>query len=126
MTFPEAEPLYSKLGKMIVEWNKIESHTRFILRLLAGGGHTSDVLTANLGTAALSEAIKTFADLENDNTLKKWLLHYAEHFSRIREYRNFYCHGISFFALTNEGECVGLGQEISAKGRLAITPGEIR
>jgi hypothetical protein len=108
------------LGEVIVKWNHLEANTQVLLTAIVGGGDRISILTANLGNVALKEAITTFANEFASDEFKPHVLHYAEFFDRLREYRNWFTHSILAIGRTESGEAMGLSQTISAKRRLTL------
>ncbi|NKM59274.1 hypothetical protein GFL21_33195 [Rhizobium anhuiense] len=119
----EAEKEFlAKIGEILLDWNVLEATIELITYRLAGGGNHIDVLTAHLGNVAMTDALKTLANEFGPEDLRDDILHTADLFDRLREYRNYYVHGIRLLAHKGDtsGPIVGLSQSTTAKSRLRL------
>lgn len=113
------------LGDLIIRWNGCEGSLRYLLALVSGGGIRFDILAAHFNPDALMNAFRTFAAETLDSPFKDHVLHAATYFDRLREYRNYYVHGIYLVSADREGRAVGLANSLSARGRLVLHPKQI-
>jgi hypothetical protein len=89
---------------------------------LASDGSTpaalkTNILTVELGSVGLEHALNSFAENLLDGEMAKAVRHVVSLFERLRGYRNYYGHGITFVLEKSDGP-VGPVRSISAKGKL--------
>ncbi|MBM7043584.1 hypothetical protein [Rhizobium lusitanum] len=120
-TTEEEREFLALFGLVVMDWNVLEAAIELITYRLAGGGGHIEVLTGHLGALGMNEAMKTLstefgpADLRND------IAHLAEMFDRLREYRNYYVHGIRLLGAGGDsGPVIGLSQSTTSKSRLKL------
>jgi hypothetical protein len=109
-------------GHMIITWNVAESSLIRLLAGLCGTGSVSTILkaqivTAELGSIGLSNALRTFADIILPPKLTEAVNHAVEYYERLRTYRNYYTHGITHILPVSDGPR-GFIRIITAKGSL--------
>jgi hypothetical protein len=83
------------LGRLIVNWNQAENSLRQILIDLCGASPAIWILTAELGSVSLENALKGASFDIGQARLTPYIEHCIEWFSRLREYRNYYVHSIN-------------------------------
>jgi hypothetical protein len=109
----------ARLGEMLLAWNSVESWMAGLLTWQIGGGSKMNALTAHIGNVTLTDILRTFAaDFSND-IVRPHLVHAAEYFDRLREYRNYYAHG-SQMLWPQRGEALAYLHQATAKGRFAL------
>lgn len=113
-------PYYALLGELIVSWNRAENMLSMVLTAICGGGSPLVwILTSDLGAVSLENALKSAtADLAAEE-LKDSIYHMVEWFSRLREFRNYYIHGVQR-VIKGETGLIGLIGQRSAKSVLAF------
>jgi hypothetical protein len=110
-------PFFATLGEVVVEWNRAEEILKMILVALCGANPKTWILTAELGNVGLENAVKSAtADLAPDE-FKDHIDHTVKWFSRLREFRNYYIHGVQRVTM-GDGENIGLIGQVSAKTAL--------
>lgn len=87
-------PFYSALGELIVIWNQAENRLRAILVGLCGIGPRTWILTAELGAISLENALRSSSQDIALPDLKPHIEACIKWFNLLREYRNYYVHGI--------------------------------
>ena len=135
---PKQPPqIFTRLGELIVKWNELEGKLQSLVHYLGNDWVTAVVLTAHMGNVSLVDALRTLAT-ERDETAKmldkygaSWrrekhwpplplllpdVTHLITCFERLREYRNFYVHGIT---RTGEGR-IFIASSTSARARLTV------
>lgn len=112
--------LEAALGRSVIAWNHFEASIEMIIYGLSGGGKRTDVLTAHMSSVTLANVLSTLANDFSSDQLQPHLLHLVEGFERLREYRNYYFHGIRLIGFTEAGEAEGLAQTTSARSRLTL------
>ncbi|MBZ9861456.1 hypothetical protein [Mesorhizobium sp. CA12] len=118
-TYERHVGLLVRLGLLVVKWNRLEANAQLMLYGLGGGGETIEALTANMGTVALTDGLRTLGAEFAPEMAKEHITHYLDLFDRIRAYRNHYVHGVRIMELRDE-KPVGLSQSVSAKSRLVF------
>jgi hypothetical protein len=128
---PENEFLI-KLGEMVLAFNRTERRLRDMLAgivtstSLNGRSITiAKIVTAELGGVGLTSALSSFANNVGDDPLGGLVNHAADYFDKVREYRNYYVHGIQTVIPTDKGGA-GFGSTESAKSKLKIHRGFVR
>lgn len=105
----EFERFYAALGEMIVRWNQAESEMKALLLNLVGlDTKAAWILVTELGSVSLEQALKSVAQDLAPPHLQSHIRGLVDWFSRLREYRNYYAHGI-------QTQVVGGGQGILAQ-----------
>ncbi len=107
----------AQMGEMLAEWNELEQHLFDLLVILSGSILAGTILAANLQTDSLLKTLKLVASEYDalrqriDKTLrhkakqKKLIVkmhgravprvhHLSDYVDRLREYRNYYVHGL--------------------------------
>lgn len=114
------EDFLGVLGILVVEWNHAESLLNTLLSFLSGGGTRVAILTAHMNTVAVCQALRTLANEKlADDDVAPHVLHYTDYFDRLREYRNYYIHGIKAVGFS-EGEAVGIAETVTARERWTL------
>jgi hypothetical protein len=117
-TKEDLSAFHAAIGALVISWNRAESILKVLLIALCGASPKTWILTAELGNVGLENALKSAsADLAPEE-LKDHIDHAIEWFSRLREFRNYYVHGIGRIGIVNDEMVAFLGQ-ISAKTALA-------
>lgn len=124
-TYQKHTELLTKLGLLVVEWNRLESCAQLMVYALAGADERIDILTAHMGTVSLSDALRTLAAECGPPKAKPHIDHFLALFERIRDYRNYYVHGLRLLVSDKDGRPVAMSQSQSAKARLVIHEGTI-
>lgn len=114
------------LGELVIAWNSAEIALRRLLSFIAFGNaghnaHKAYILTAELGAVALEQALRSFANFSSDVEAAAAIKHAASFSERVREYRNYYVHGISglgYGAAPDKSVPLGFIFYTSAKGHL--------
>ena len=106
---------------MAIKWNQAEDILRDILVNLCGGeGLEIWILTAELGAVSLENALKSASNDIAKDKLKPYIDHAVEWFSRLREYRNYYVHGIKSVTFSGDLSPIGVIGQTAAKTRIVI------
>jgi hypothetical protein len=108
------------LGSLIVNWNQAENSLRRILIDLCGASPAIWLLTAELGSVSLENALKSASFDIGPARLSPYIDHCIEWFSRLREYRNYYVHSINDIGLNSAEKVVGVYLQVSAKKRITV------
>jgi hypothetical protein len=116
---PEAHKVLSKLGQIAVEWNNVDALMRLLFSFFIGGGDKTDIVTAHLNSPVFINMMKTFTTEYAPKDVQGHFAHLYEFYDRMREYRNYYIHGIINIAY-QEDRPIGFAQSHSAKGRLVL------
>ena len=124
-TYVKHKSLLAKLGLLVVKWNQFETLTQTVLEALIGGGEKTYILTAHMGNVSLCDAIRTMGNEFAPDEAKTHLTHLLDLFERLREYRNYYVHGISDLTEASDGLPIGVAQSLSAKARLVLHQGRV-
>jgi hypothetical protein len=116
---PEHTELFTQLGRLVIAWNELEHTIRGVIFMLTlRDPVTAIILTADMNASALMQALRTVA-LEYDSTqeamhrdkqaneffskalperalqqVSPHVSHFLEYCDRLRDFRNFYVHGI--------------------------------
>lgn len=112
--------LLTKLGLLVVEWNRLEACAQLMVYGLAGADERVDILTAHMGTVSLTDALRTLSTECGPAKAKPHIEHFLALFDRIREYRNHYVHGLRILASDKDGNPVAMSESQSAKARLVL------
>jgi|SRR6185437_2030581 len=114
------EDFLGALGALVVQWNHAEALLNALLSYLSGGGARIEILAAHMNTVAVCQALRTLAnDKLTDDDVAPHVIHYADCFERLREYRNYYVHGIKAVGIS-EGEAVGIAETVTARQRWTL------
>lgn len=105
---------------MLVKWNQAESMLNNMVCTLFGLGNHGDILVAHMGNVALKDAMATLSFEFSDDVMREHIAHFLDLFDRVREWRNYYVHGI-VHACVVDGEAAGFIQMYQARGKLALT-----
>lgn len=115
-------------GEVIMEWNQAEARARrFLFELIGGHDASSYILLAHLGNVSLTDAISAYKEIRSPE-LVEHIGHYCTYFDRLREYRNYYVHGLMLVSpdwSTGVPNFCGEIEQITAKGRLAQTDDKV-
>ncbi len=108
------------LGDFIMTWNQAENAMRRLLLTLCGPSPTTRILTAELGTRGLTDGLNAMATtLKGERRIAVETV--VKLYNRIREYRNYYAHGISIIACHPDTNiAMGVAHMAMAKGKLAV------
>ena len=104
------------LGETIVTWNRAEGAFRALLATLCGESAAAQIVTAELGGVGITNALNAIA-VTLDAPIKTAVESVAKYFDVLREYRNYYVHGIQAIGVA-DGAGVGRAFMASAKGEL--------
>jgi hypothetical protein len=106
------------LGAAIIAWNQAEMVIRGLLVTLSGDGMVSYILTAELGSQGIIDALNAIAPMKGKE-LRVAIVTVSAYYERLRAYRNYYVHGL--MASGSDGkEASGLIYTSSAKGKFGI------
>jgi hypothetical protein len=114
------ETTFAAIGEIVVKWNDAENFMNAILVELCGSNPKTWILTAELGNVGLENALRTAAADIAPIHLREHLDHAIEWFSRLRETRNYYVHGIRRITTDKGGTPLGIIQQVSAKSALVF------
>lgn len=78
----------------IMMWNQAESSIKQIVQLLLGESTVSFAVAAEMKNLSLVRAVQVASKIDDLGDLSDHLRHYCIGFDILREYRNFYVHGI--------------------------------
>ena len=118
---PWAPEFLTALGHMIITWNEAESALRRLLAGLCGRGSVpallkAQIVTAELGSVGLSNALRTFADIILPSKPAEAINHAVEYYETVRAYRNYYTHGTDILPVSDGPR--GFIRITTAKGSL--------
>jgi hypothetical protein len=110
------------LGRLVLQYNEAETRLR---RLLVSAFEPisprdvmlAQIMTVELGNVGLTQALQSYANDLAPLTIREHILHAGTYFDRIREYRNFYVHGVTSVMGRQENP-IGLFHTRTAKGSL--------
>jgi len=105
---------------MLIKWNQAENMLSNLICHLYGLGNHGNILVAHMGNVALKDALTTLSFEFSDDVFRDHITHYLAYFDRVREWRNYYVHGILIEAEV-AGERGGYIQQMQARGKLAVT-----
>jgi hypothetical protein len=111
---------YAELGALVASWNQAENSLREMLVALCGARAEIWILTAELGSVSLQSALRSAATDIAAPALSPYIEHCVLWFDTLREYRNYYIHGINDVGPHTEQGFVGVSSHTSAKTRLVI------
>jgi hypothetical protein len=118
----------AKFGEVVMEWNQTEARARkFLFEMIGAKDMSAYILLAHLGNVGITDAIKAYKEIQKP-ALSEHIEHYCLYFDRLREYRNYYVHGlmlISFDWSKGNPHAVGEIEQFTAKGRLAQTDDKV-
>jgi hypothetical protein len=118
---PAQQAILMRLGELIVKWNACENLLRTLLIYAAGNTDRSNILTAHMGTTEVCDALKTMANEFAPPEINEHIPYLITFFERIREYRNYYVHGISGFMTKQDDQTIkGYTQQRVARTRLTV------
>ncbi len=125
MQFSDYERDYlTSLGNLILRYNNAEERSRSLLVDLTTarpktvrGIMLAKITTVELGAVGITHALQCYAKDVVESKFREPILHAADYMDRIREYRNFYVHGIGTIINTDSGP-KGFLHTDSAKGSL--------
>lgn len=106
----------AKLGETILSWNTAEGALRSLLSTVCGASNATRILTAELGSRGLTDGLNAIAvtlPIEQRRAVE----HVVAVYDRLREYRNYYVHGITAMGQIGD-DIVGMTFMQSAKGKL--------
>jgi hypothetical protein len=110
----------AKLGNMLVAWNRAEYCARQLLNWQCDGPFVL-VLTAEMGSVAIRDTIFAIATHTHDLDLASHLDHFANYFDILREYRNYYAHGVTMIAPPmGPNPSRGIAHQLSARQGLKL------
>lgn len=118
----EAE-FYQLLGEVVVRWNACEAHLRDLIIWLSGGRSAITLaLTAHMTAKALTDALPALTGSKSTE-IREHLEHYAKAVDRLREYRNYYAHGIGQIgpSMLTGGEVAAWVSQVTGKLRVKVT-----
>jgi len=108
------------LGESLIAWNQAEMVLRGLLTRLCGEGLVSLILTAELGSQGMVDALRSISPLHSKefnvaiNTI-------AKYYETLRAYRNYYFHGLIAVSSGIEiQKASGLLNVASSKGKLGV------
>lgn len=110
------EEFLAELGTLVMLWNRLEEFARLLIRLVYyEHPDKSDILTAHMGTTSLCNTLRTLSSEFATPESHDRIMHYVTYLEIIREYRNYYVHGILGY---EEGG--GYLQATSARSRYTL------
>jgi hypothetical protein len=112
------------LGELIVTWNQAESTLRTLLYYLCGGTTATHILTAELGAMGIYHGLKSIAPTMRPE-VQVAIECVADRYDLLREYRNYYVHGITGVGFVPRQDAVGHAWMASAKGKLRVAEDKI-
>lgn len=115
-------PFLIAFAHMILTWNMTEGTMRGLLAHFIGSESVREVLkgrilTAELGTTGLADALRALAINILPEDVGKPVSHAVDYFERVRSYRNYYVHGITNILNSTSGPH-GFIISFAAKGKL--------
>lgn len=111
-----AADMFAALGELVIEWNLTESWLRNLLFQFAGEWPASEILTTELGTTGVIQALQAFAADFLSVEYRDGIKHATKYFEILREYRNHYVHGMIY--VNEDARWQGFVDSTSSKGRL--------
>jgi hypothetical protein len=105
---------------LLITWNAAERAATKMLNHLCGNSPQTYILTSELGALGLQNALSSMAFGIVDAPFVDALKHGVDYFDRVREYRNYYVHGIHAVGSVNTEEAFGMIEMLSAKKQFAI------
>ncbi len=119
---PYETPFLIVFAHMILTWNMTEGTMRGLLAQFIGSDSARDVLksrilTVELGTTGLADALRALAVNILPQDVGKSVSHAVDYFERIRSYRNYYVHGTTNILNATSGPH-GFIVNMAAKGKL--------
>jgi hypothetical protein len=136
-----SQAMLATLAQVIISWNGLESKVRSVVERLISSpeellqreiGRPSSkdpirraqIVTTNLPNPAVSNAIRVFSKLQRPE-LAGHLSHIAALFDKLKEYRNFYVHGMrapgTYIHEDGSIKTTALAVMISARGSLTVS-----
>jgi hypothetical protein len=106
------------LGTLVIDWNFAEGWMGTLLSSLVEPSDTAKILTAELGSVGLENALTAFANHIVTADQGDAIKHAVKMFARLRGHRNYYIHAVVFQA---GDPPVGYTHSQSAKGRLKLS-----
>jgi hypothetical protein len=104
------------LGQLVLDWNFAEGWMRYLLATLAGqDDQISQILTVELGSVGLENALTAFANHILQPEHGDGVLHGVEMYERLRVHRNYYVHGVLVHI---DYKQFGIAMSVSAKGKI--------
>jgi hypothetical protein len=82
------------MGRIVFQFNQIEDYHRRTLIHVVGKSVEVEILTAHLGSNTINDALRTIANEILKNPEKDRVNHNIKVFERVREYRNYFVHGM--------------------------------
>jgi len=113
----------ANFGELIITWNQAEGVLRNLLMSVCGRSPATYILTAELGSRGLTDGLNAIAVTQNEN-VKEAILAVVILYDRLREYRNYYVHGLTAIGVRN-GVGFGSANMASAKGKLGFSTDEV-
>ncbi len=112
----EYADVLAQVGILVVYWNRVEEAARLLVRHFNRGDRDrSDILTAHMGTNSLCDALRTLSSAYCKSHEQEHIRHYIKLLERVREYRNYYIHGLLGYE-----EGMGQIQTLSARSNLIL------
>jgi hypothetical protein len=112
--------IFASLGEVVVKWNRAENSLRQIAVGACKPSPEIWILTAELGGVSLESALKSLARDVLPSSLAAHVIDVVEWFSRLREYRNYYVHGIYEVRANESGEKIGFISQTTAKNGIVL------
>jgi hypothetical protein len=127
MTDPSEQTtqLLAEIGRLVITWNGIERELSDLLEILAGLNDEVRAITAHMGSVSICNALQTIANEFLPDDGRDHVLHAVAVFETLREYRNYYVHGIIGLPPEQEIEPVVYTYGVSARGHLILHQGSI-
>jgi hypothetical protein len=117
--YDEARKEYTAaFGEMVVAWNVAENMLRLLLYTLCGKTTAVRILTAELSAMGIVQGLNSISDTLY-GPVKDAVLTVCARYDRMREYRNYYVHGIAAVSYS-EGIAEGTAYMVSAKNELRV------
>lgn len=127
---PEQTKFLALFGEMMVSWNRAETSLQTILMHQIRAGEKTEIVIAHMSSNTMIDAVKTLSFEFAEDWLKEPINHFIKYFERIREYRNYYVHGIIAVVKSRRvpkrtWEAFGDLHTVSARGEAVYHPKKI-
>ena len=110
--------VYALLGMFVIAWNQAEFALQMLLVNMGDKSLAAKVMAAELGSVGMANALKSVAR-SYDEKIDAAVDHLCKYVARVREYRNYYVHGIAMVDM-RDGAAFASITSASAKGKLVI------
>ncbi len=116
--------MYAGVGRMVADWNSLESDLIEMIGQISRARPTTDLLTAHMTSQAICNALKALALTRLPAEMAEHVVHAVDFFERLRTYRNQFVHGIT--AVISDGPkamAMTHGRRVSPNGHFEIDRG---